>query len=379
MVQNLKHYLQKIRQRTSRWMFLLPILSTLWGITSGITVSRDYDKSPQLIGYLAALVLVFFLLRIWFENDPKDLNDLPERASGTSLTRRKKIHASLRKRPRWIEVPAMQVTQYCAQYIVTFSLPLLYDAQAWPAFCVALLLAATTLWDPWWVSLVKHPWYRSVIRIVSTILAVGFVYPVVFPTSLYWYQTLVGVLALLVGLPWQLLRRGRASRKQKAFEGRRLFFSFLENWGPALGVIFITTSQWVIGQHDWFPVLSVWVKSPAMGIGIDQRALKEPMVSTISRLKLEEALGSPDGLCCLTPVKGPSGMASPIVHEWRVDGVVADRIILPAVLGTGEHPREFRTFSCKHHLPKVSEAQNISCIAYLEGRHLLSEVQLKVE
>ena len=353
----------RLKNRLGPWMVIFPILSTSWGIASGVTVSRDYEKSRYLVGYLAALVLLSVLLRLWMDRQAFWLVE-PEESANQSRGPRARLKASLKKRPELVEVPTLQVTQYCAQYIVMFSLPLLYTAHAWVTLALVTILAATTLWDRWWGRLIRQTWYRSLIRLLSTVLAIAFVYPVFLPKELNLFHPTLGILALLSVLPWDLVTRRRSIRRG--------------DWLPAWGVGSLILAQSVLGAATWFPMLSVWIKSPAMGFGIENRVLHEEIKSQVSRGQLIAGLASPEGLCCLTPVKGPSGISSTLVHEWRVNGRLVDKIPLPPVLGTGHFPSEYRTYSCKHYFPNPSEIASISCLAYLEGHHLLSEVEIAV-
>jgi hypothetical protein len=352
-----------LKRRLGRWMVVFPLLSTGWGIASGITVSRDYEKSRYLVGYLAALVLLSVLLRLWLDRQAFWLAESEEPVDPPKGPRAR-LKASLKKRPELVEVPTLQVTQYCAQYIVTFSLPLLYTAHAWTTLILVTVLAATTLWDQWWGFLIRRSWYRSLIRLLSTVLAVAFVYPVFLPQELDLFHPTLGILALLSVLPWDLVTRKRTIRRR--------------DWFPSLGVGGLILAQSVLGAATWFPMLSVWIKSPALGFGIENRVLHEEIGSQVSRDRLLAGLASPEGLCCLTPVKGPSGISSTLVHEWRVNGRLVDKILLPPVLGTGHSPSEYRTYSCKHYFPNRAEITSISCLAYLEGHHLLSEVEIAV-
>lgn len=354
----------RIRQRLGPWMIIFPLLSTAWGITSGITVSRDYNKSGYLLGYLAALVLLSVLMRFWLDRRAFTGTEAPQ-LPAPPQSRKARIATSLRKNPKLIEIPTLQATQYCAQYIVTFSLPLLFTARAWLTLGLVTALAATTLWDKWWNALCQRAWYRSVIRLVSTVLAVSFVFPVFFPRDLSWFHPVLAALALASVLPWDVLSRQR-----------RIVSKDL---APVTFLAAMILLQVAIGPAAWFPLLSVWIKAPAMGFGMDHRILSERMDSPVTNTRLEAALTSPSGLCCFTPVKGPLGISSPLVHEWRVNGHLVDTIHLPPVHGTGTHPTEFRTYSCKRFFPQREKIRTISCLAFLEGHHLLSEVEIAVE
>jgi hypothetical protein len=225
-------------------------------------------------------------------------------------------------------------------------------------------LAATTLWDRWWSSLVTRPWYLPLIRVACTVLALAFVVPVFFPQDLEWFYPLLAFAAVLSSLPWDVVTQRRP-------------YSWQAFWLPLLLMGLIGTEA-AMGPDARFPLLSVWIKSPALGFGITQRSLEEPIASPISRARLLAALESGAGLCCLTPVQGPQGMSSPLVHEWRVNGDLVDVIHLPPIRGGGSSAPDYRTYSCKRYFSKISEIRTISCTAFLEGRHMLTEVEVDV-
>lgn len=363
MFETLETRLAALQKRLGRWTIIFPIISMAWGVTSGITVSRDFEKSRHLIGYLVALVLASALLRIWTDQQAFKTGESDVKETIPS-TRAARIAASLRKRPAIVSFPTIQLTQYCAQYIITFSLPLLYFARAWSTLGLVTTLAATTLWDRWWTKLVSFPWYLPLVRLSCTVLALAFVVPVFFPQNLGWFYPLLAFSALISSLPWDTLTRRRP-------------YSWKAFWLP-FSVVIVIGAEAAIGPDARFPLLSVWVKSPALGFGVSQRSLLDPVSSPLSRAQLVANLDNGIGLCCLTPVMGPYGIASTLVHEWRVNGNLVDVIQLPPIRGGGSTAPEYRTYSCKRYFPKLHEIQTISCTAFLEGRHMLTEVEVAV-
>jgi hypothetical protein len=363
MFDTLNTRLAALQKRLGRWSIVFPIISMAWGVTSGITVSRDFEKSRHLIGYLVALVLASALLRLWTDRQAFNTGE-SEVKEARPLTRAARIAASLRKRPAIISFPTLQVTQYCAQYIIMFSVPLLYFARAWLTLGLVSSLAATTLWDRWWSRLVPQPWYLPLIRLTCTVLALAFVVPVFFPQNLKWFYPLLAFSALLSSLPWDTLTRRRP-------------YSWKALCLPLTVSLMIGTEA-AMGPDARFPLLSVWIKSPALGFGVSQRSLSDPVSYPMSRARLKANLDSGVGLCCLTPVMGPHGMTSTLVHEWRVNGNLLDVIHLPPIRGGGSTAPEYRTYSCKRYFPKLHEIRTISCTAFLEGRHMLTEVEVNV-
>jgi hypothetical protein len=363
MFDTLETRLAALQKRLGRWTILFPIISMAWGVASGITVSRDFEKSRHLIGYLVALVLASALLRIWTDRQAFKTGESEVKATIPS-TRAARLAASLRKRPEIVSFPTLQVTQYCAQYIITFSLPLLYFARAWSTLGLVTALAATTLWDRWWTKLVSIPWYLPLVRLSCSVLALAFVVPVFFPQNLRWFYPLLAVSALLSSLPWDTITRRRP-------------YSWKAFWLP-LSVACVIVAEAAMGPEARFPLLSVWIKSPALGFGVSQRSLSDPVSSPMSRAQLASNLETGVGLCCLTPVMGPYGMTSTLVHEWRVNGNLVDVIQLPPIRGGGSTAPEYRTYSCKRYFANLHEIHSISCTAFLEGRHMLTEVEVAV-
>lgn len=353
----------RVTSRLQRWRFLLPIASMAWGIASAIMVSREYEKSGPIVGYLAALLVLSSLLGEWL--------DLRHRAQSRPLPPpsppgvKSRIWDWAQKRPRIVEEPALQVTQYCAQYIVTFSIPLLWIQKAWALLGLALGLAATTLWDAWWRALIIKAWYRTLLRVSSTVFAVAFAFAVFFPDHLEWYRWSVGLAGVLSAIPWRWAQRARDRSPLD-----------LAPAGVLLAVLLGTEPR--LGSSFKIPMLSVWTEAPALGQGLTRHQLQEPFASPIRRDQLRQALASDGGLCCLTPIRGPAGINAPLTHEWYVDGQLIESISLPRIKGQGSKHGAYRTHSCKHSLPRMQTIREVRCIAALGGDQWIGEATLGI-
>lgn len=308
----------------------------LWGLSSAFTITRDYAHSSRLVAYLSALVLVSIVFRVWVER-----------------ARRRGI---VIKKAYVYEGMVVTVTQYCIQYIMMFCIPLLFLAKAWVTLAVAVVVVASSLVDRWWFRLSRKPWYTGVVRSFSAVIATSFAFAVYFPRFLHLYYPVLGAVAVLSILPWDL-----AIARQ-----RPKFRHFL----PCVCVVVVVVTQATLGSWIRVPLLSVWVNKPVIGTGPESRSLADSWPRKTSQSKLTAAEAQGLDVCCLTPVVSPSGVKSPVTHEWLVNDQVIDRIELPAVRGAGDGTAGFRTFSCKHHLPPPQSIHRLTCRVLLEGIYL---------
>ncbi len=346
----------ELRRRLGRRAYLLPWLSFAYGIVSGVTITRDFAHSSSLVRWFVTLIVVSIALRAFTYVQREEL--------GAKLGERFGVVRHLLDRPALIQGLGSGLTQYSVQYIGMFCLPLLFFAQAWWTFGLTLLVVGTTLWDSWWDRLAPRFWYLALIRAVSAVLAASFTFAVLLPRQLAWFHPLCAAAAAAAVLPWHRL----SSRTRPE---RRELLPFLVV--SALAVYQASTDAWLR-----VPLLSVWLKAPQMGVGIDHRKLREPWHAEVSRERLSLALSLGQDVCCITPVVSPSGVLAKVIHEWRADGRIIDRISLPEIRGGGgpDGLAPFRTFSCKKHLPPPSRTGLLECLVYLEPAIYLGRVRL---
>ncbi len=347
----------RIAKRLGRGILVLSFLSMLWGLSTAFTITRDYAHSARLVGYFAALVLVSIAFRTWMEyarrrqaKNRRELELAEEDAPETKL----KLGDVLIEKAYVVEGMVVTVTQFCIQYIMMFCIPLLFLAQAWITLGLAVAVVASSLVDRWWFRLSRRSWYTGLVRSFSAVIATSFAFAVYFPQRLGLYYPVLSAVAILSILPWELLVQLKRPRA----------VHFL----PCLGVILVVVIQAHLGSWIRVPLLSVWLNKPAIGTERQGRSLGDAWSRKTPKAKLERALAEGLDVCCLTPVVSPSGVMSPVTHEWLVDDQVIDRITLPSVRGVDDGANGFRTFSCKHNLPPPSSIHRITCRVLLEDR-----------
>lgn len=350
------HAAKDVRERAlaklGRGARALPWLSLVYGIVSGVYLTRDYAHSTQLLFYLALAVVVQGSLRL-------ALFVAERRAGHLALVQ------NLAQRPDLVQGLALGAQQYAVQYILMYCIPLLFVARAWVTFGLAVLAVATTLWDTWWLKLARNPLYTSAMRTLAATLAASFAFAVVFPARLSAFYPTLGAVAVLAAVPWDELRR------------KRLRIGFL----PFLPAVVVLAAVGVQVKADhWlrFPLLSVGLRGAGLGVGIQDRELVERLPRSVPRARFAELALRGDELCCLTPIVSPSGLTAPVTHEWRFDGLVGDRINLPPVRGRGD-AGSFRTFSCKKHLPTPATLREVECIVLLDGTIRIGHTRLVVQ
>ena len=127
------------------------------------------------------------------------------------------------------------------------------------------------------------------------------------------------------------------------------------------------------------PILSLWLSDPAIGLGIEQRELKQRWKREISHAEWSEALQDGREICCRTPVTTPSGVESPVTHEWVIDGQVVDRIEvgpIRAIAKNGE--KAFRTYTCKRYFDAPEFVKDLECRVYLQHHLYLGRIKIKI-
>ena len=349
-------------RRSSQVMLVFSLLSMVWGIISGIMLTRDYAQSTRLLGYMALFLAQSALFRLWLEYARR----AEQRSAVASAKSEGRLLTFMLERPALVEGAALFVTQVAVQYIVMFCLPLLFFAQAWICLGFAAALAVISLVDPWWSYFAKRPLCMAAARSFSAVLAASFCFAIFFPTYLGYFYPCLAVVAGVSSLPWNLL-----------LDRRRRVFS---DWLPCLTIGFLALVSAQAGVYLRVPLLSVWLKDSGFGLGVRDHQLVSPWHKKEPRVRLLLALATDEGVCCFTPVVSPSGVNVPVSHEWAIDGRVIDRIQLSAIRGVGKaEGKAFRTFSCKHHLSGSDTAHTLSCRVFLDGGIYLGRAVVSFE
>ena len=350
------------QRRSAQLMLIFSLLSMVWGIISGIMLTRDYAQSTRLIAYMALFVAVSVLFRMWLELARRT----EQRAAIESAKSQGRLLKFMLERPVLVEAAALFATQVAVQYIAMFCLPLLFFARAWVSLGLALGLAVVSLVDPWWNYFAKRPLCMAAARCFSAVIASSFCFAIFFPGYLAYFYHCLAVVAVVSVLPWQLL-----------IEPRRRVFS---DWLPSALIGLLALVGAVTNHELRVPLLSVWLKDPGIGLSVEDHQLVGSWQDVEPRAKLLAALAEREEVCCFTPIVSPSGVDAAVTHEWFMNDKVIDRIELSKVRGVGQvNGKAFRTFSCKRHIAGAETAQTLGCRVFLGGDIYLGRALVSFE
>ena len=130
-----------------------------------------------------------------------------------------------------------------------------------------------------------------------------------------------------------------------------------------------------------FPLVSCWLRQPAIGIGANGHTIIEPWPEAIPPEVLAAALTSGQSICCATPLVSPRGLNQVMVHEWYADTKLIDSIPLrelttEAANETPQHP--YHIHSCKSHFPRIDYVLTLSCRVRI-AKVVVGSVGVRVE
>lgn len=362
--------------------WILPATSLVWGLVSGILISRDFQHTTRLVVFSFGLVLFSFLLSVWA---------IWQKRTATSKKPLSAIKRRLQRRAPTIEWLAVTATQIYVQYILMFCLPLLYFAKSWFVFCCTILFLFSSLWDPWWQKLVKKGWYRVSIRSWSLSLSFSFLYAIFFSNHLDKFYVTLNIVAMAGAFPYAWFARVKFLGRSNAR---------VTDFIPAIIIELLAAGQYTNLYHYRFPLISVWLREPTFAIGELETKTFENLKSsnTMGVRELNDIFEGGKRLCCFTPVVAPGVVNASVTHEWTLDGVVLERIKLPKIRTThfsnsSENLKTFaktnnnamdaasyRTFSCKKSIyfsDSKNATPNIGCKVFLDDVLYIGEVQAK--
>lgn len=319
-------------ERIKKFQKYLPWGSLAIGIVSGLSMAKDFDHVAHFSIYFSGAVVILFLAGIVFK------------PSATASAH------------KYTEFVVLLLAQSCVQYLIFYSIPLLYFSSSW--FCLLLTLgfATVSLWDPWWESLTKLVLFRRLLRAWTTLLGVSFLWGVFFNGALNFYYFFLCVVCFAVCYPYGQIRL--VHFRDKA----------LNLLPMALALIFCVW-QFTSDSEDKMPLLSVWVEDAEIGFTTGGRKVAEPLPRGFDRENFALQIQNGKQVCCQTPIVAPLGLRSPVTHVWKVNGAVVDTIELPSISGNASREHAYRTHSCKANFGDVAQLESLSCAAYL-GNHI---------
>ncbi|MFZ9519008.1 MAG: hypothetical protein ACO3A4_00880 [Silvanigrellaceae bacterium] len=295
---------------------LLPWISLVWGIVSAILISHNTQGIHRFLffsGLFAFAGLAGFVI-------------IPGRSRFLD----------------WLRVVSQQSS---AQYILFFSLPLLWKADNWRWMLITAATGLSTLWDPWFNSLWQKTWYRSWILVVCLILLSGLVLITWSPSS-FRSGTLILLLCCLASHLFVTFNTWREQTREYSSLAKKMRFMSLfltDSWKfVAIAAAFLLTSTPV-------PPLGVWVADGGLSARLEDKTLE-----------------------CETRIAAPASFKSEVVHLWEFPGPDSrsEEVSLPEIVGNGIDQKPYRTLSRKKAfaLPFEQIVQNhVHCTVLLPG------------
>ncbi|MDT8896408.1 DUF5924 family protein [Halomonas sp. I1] len=307
-----EHRIERLAERVRPWSWLWPPIAFLAGTGSFFLVERQ-----QWLGAMLALSMLLTWVLL-----------LSESLIGRLLARRG--YPTL---PRGVTT---FIAQMVHQETLFFTLPFLLATTVWTSgqafFTLAMVaLAILSILDPLYYRLAER---SRGLYFAFHAQCVFLVVLVTLPTLLHLTtgQSLLLALAATVifSLPslLHLLRPMTVPR-----------------WLLMLALLpLLAGAAWV--GRSWVPPASLWISGSALSPGFNVEA-RSPQ----GQLRLTpDALGD-NGLYAYTAIHAPRGLREEIVHEWRHDGELIDRIPLEIQGGRAEG---YRSWTHKRNFPEQS-------------------------
>lgn len=268
------------------------------------------DRGPRRAAFVAAVAVAAWAILVGLRIAHPRL----ERAPGSRLA-------------RLARVSTLALAQWAVQMPLWFALPFFALACAWTpgqTVFLAVLAAggAASLWDPLTAHLLARPVGASVLAALSSFAGLAAVLPglgVSNAASLWLASAATGcgiVVLALAGAP----------------TGRRVRAALV-----ALVVAAALPAGLLVGAARVIPAAPLRLASAAIGTRMSGRELADPA----------DSIRATRRLACATAVWAPAGLHDQLVHVWRHEGDVVDRIPLEV---RGGRTEGFRTWSIKNHL-----------------------------
>lgn len=228
----------------------------------------------------------------------------------------------------WGLSSALYASQSLVQLCLFFALPFYVRASAWTfghvVFLGALLGAvAVAAWDPAYAWVFRHRGASLGVLGFASFAGLACVLPILGLPQQYSLPAAAALTA--VGVPGlERLRRPKADRDPKTI-------------GKELGLVAAVIGFAAVGG-GFVPPAPLALEDQAIGTRITDHWVAEPV---------EAFETAPAQVACATAVSAPRGLRDDLVHEWRHEGQVVDRIPLRV---RGGRKAGFRTWSIKKNL-----------------------------
>lgn len=314
----------------------------VYGIYYAWQMQRDFDKAHLLIFSLAAILPLVLVLHFVEKINTDALEP------GHWL---KRVHP-------WVCWGGVWSTQSLVQYVLTFCLPFFLLGLHYGYLLVTAAILGSTLWDPWWERLFKYPLYRRLVVLWSSLCAISFAWPFMFPRNLAAVYPVMTVLGMVVITP--------NKRKKQSWLAAGLLAAAL------------VCNIWLLPTPHRFPILSIWLAQPYFTTRHGKELAVQKLPATIPVTRFRQILNSGQEICCVTPIVAPPGVRESIFMEWYTDdGTIEHPKLRKKAIGNAKQ-RAFHTYYCKHNFPKILPGNDIYCVITFKEEIFLGEAGLSV-
>lgn len=297
--------------RLERFRALLPWGSLILGIVTGVIMDRSPERAPLVA--VAAGVGWFAISGILIGG----------KLVAERLERRRQLAHKLADFSHFVGMQSL--TQLC----VFFSLPFYARAASLTlghAIFLVLLgaVGAVSLWDPLYEAVLKRPVTRAPVQAFATFAGLNCVLPVI---------GLSNRSSLYVAAAWTFLSSpllAALGRRSQDAKGRTRLLQ--------AGAAALIPGLLLIGASAAIPPAPLRLTEKGIGSTVTDRALVDPT---------ETFEGAPEALVCFSAIAAPRGLRDELIHVWRQNGAVRDRIPLEVV---GGRDAGYRTWSKKRNL-----------------------------
>ncbi|KAB8030837.1 DUF2914 domain-containing protein [Fluviispira multicolorata] len=350
-------FLIQAKSLYSKYSFLLPWVSLLWGVISSFLLTRDYTKTIRLSVFTFAFLFFIVTMSTWYS--------FIKNSTHEKINNLKKIQKSLHKRKDLLEFLGSTATQYFVQYIFMFCIPFMYFKQEWIWFIFLIVFALFTIWDPLWTKLFRYSFFRLLLRLLAFCMAFSFSYAVLFPKNLDTFYIWLAVVSFVIVFPWS------GTFIQKKLKRSEILSTFF--------ISILMIAHLFLPNDLKFPLLSIWMENAHFSFEKPRTARFQIMSEDqVNRNFLLNKLNSDIYLCSISPIIAPIGISYEIVHEWYVDDQFVDKISLPTIVGLKNNDR-YKTFSCKKFFPNIKEAKKITCKTFLKNGIYVGQASLFIK
>jgi hypothetical protein len=267
---------------------------------------------------------------------------------GVATLQRVGRHAATGWRAEVLSLVSWTAASAPVQLALFFTIPLYWRAESGSLghrlfLGLLCLAAALTLWEPLHRAVLRRPLGGALLVAISSFAGLNALLPI-FGLSNRASLASAGA-AMLVVVPLAVLANRRQNDRR-----RRLVLAVAAAWLlPALLAIPV--------MRRAVPAAPLRLAEAGMGTRIESFTLVD---------RAEKLATAPQQLVCFSRLVAPRGLRDALVHVWKKDGAVVDRIPVTVVGGDGG----FRTWSVKQRLGAEPAGTWRCAIETASGQHL---------